>query len=79
MIGNNILQLTREDMEAMSTKRLLNVKRSLYNYYHIPESECDWDEPETTAAELIDGLIAMAKDVLNNREHIEPNKKGKKA
>ena len=67
--GNDMCSLTLEDLEKMSTKRILNIKRVLSIKYH----ECDQGEDIQTLLILKDNC----KTVLATREHV--TNKGKRS
>lgn len=63
--------LTREQLEKLTTKRLLAYKNKLLK---VPE-EPNWDEANNTrinklSKEWID-LYSLVKEILSKREHIE--------
>lgn len=76
--------MTVEDLEKLSTKRLLNIKRLAYNFVFMPEDwvrECTCDECLSIKESLdkTEKFISKVKSILDTREHIIPKKRGKKA
>ena len=83
MVGNDIYSLTFEDLEKLSTKRLLNIKRIAYKHFSYGDDflfgcDCDSCKGTITQREHWENIVENCKKILAKREHVKPKGKRKK-